>query len=132
MNSEVVRNPSNEAHYMQLDDMTQTVRVTLDGTVIAQTPNAMRLLEVGRSLYPPQYYIPEAEISVPLGKTGKSTHCPLKGNAAYFDVLDGDGKVRAAELGWAYPEPYDFASRLAGYIAFDPRRVSITIEAQEQ
>ena len=130
MNQETVRNPSNHAHYMQLEDMTQTLRITLEGSVIAQTSNAMRLLEVGRSLYPPQYYIPDSEVIAPLRKTGKSTHCPLKGDAAYFDVLDGDGTVRAAELGWSYPEPYDFASRLAGYTAFDPKRVSITIEAE--
>jgi uncharacterized protein (DUF427 family) len=132
MKREVVRNPANHAHYMQLDAMTQAVRITLDGTVIAHSPNAMRLLEVGRGLYPPQYYIPEAEVSAPLRKTEKSTHCPLKGNAAYFDVLDDDGTTRAAELGWAYPEPYEFAARLAGYVAFDPKRVSITVEAEEQ
>ncbi len=130
MTVNIIRNPANEAHYMQLDDMTQTVRVAFEGKQIAHSRNAMRLLEVGRGLYPPQYYIPEADISVPLRKTEKSTHCPLKGNAAYFDVLDGDSAVQAAELGWSYPDPFDFASRLAGYIAFDPKRVSITVEAE--
>ena len=86
----------------------------------------MRLLEVGRKAYAPQYYIPREDISAALVRTDKSTHCPLKGDASYFSIVDAEG---GEEIGWAYESPFDFASPLAGHIAFDLRRVSIAINA---
>ncbi len=123
-----IHNPANPDHYMQLDRLDQTVRVFYDGEEIAATNQALRLLEAGRRLYQPQYYIPEADISASLVRVSKQTHCPLKGDAAYFDLL-GEADTRAESLGWAYPDPFDFASQLAGHIAFDPKRVTITVEA---
>lgn len=130
MTRQTVHNPDNERHYMQLDVLPQTARIVLDGLLIAETREPLRLLEVGKGLYPPQYYIPESDIVATLVKTDKSTHCPLKGDASYFSVVDGAGNVLAENLGWSYPDPFDFAGMLAGRIAFDPKRVSITIEAE--
>jgi uncharacterized protein (DUF427 family) len=124
-----IQNPSHPNHFMQLDLLDQTVRITLDGEEIAVTGSALRLLEVGRRMYQPQFYIPAEDISATLVKTSKSTHCPLKGDAAYFDLHDDSGHVRASELGWSYPTPFEFADQLSGRVAFDPRRVTITIEA---
>lgn len=124
----VIRNPDNAQHYMQLDVLDQVVRISFEGEEVAVSNRAMRLLEVGRRLYQPQYYIPIEHIAGKLVRTEKSTHCPLKGNAAYFDLSDETG-IRAKEIAWSYPEPYDFAVQLAGHIAFDPKRVSTSVEA---
>lgn len=113
---------------MQLDRVQQRVRIFYAGSEIATTDRALRLLEVGRRLYPPQYYIPEGDIVARLVSVDRQTHCPLKGDAAYFDLLADDAATGEA-IGWSYPEPLEFASELAGHIAFDPRRVTITIEA---
>jgi len=125
-----IRNPNNPDHFMQLDRLDQRVRVSLGGEEIAVTDRALRLLEAGRRLYQPQYYIPEQDISARLVKTSKVTHCPLKGDAAHFDVHGDDGP-RAHELAWSYPTLFEFADALAGHVAFDPRRVTIVVEAAD-
>ena len=121
-----IHNPSNPRHFMQLDPVGQTVRIRFGDLLVAETEGAVRMLEMGKCAYAPQYYIPREDISVALTRTDKSTHCPLKGDASYFTIDGADG---AQEIGWAYETPFDFAAQLAGYIAFDLRRVSITIDA---
>lgn len=121
-----IHNPSNPRHFMQLDPVGQTLRIHLGDLLVAQSDRAMRLLEVGKRAYAPQYYIPREDIAVGLTRTQKSTHCPLKGDASYFTINNADG---AEEIGWAYEAPFDFAAELADLVAFDLRRVAITIEA---
>lgn len=121
-----IQNPSNPKHFMQLDELDQTVRIMLGDTKVAETGRALRMLEVGRKAYAPQYYIPRDDITVALTRTDKSTHCPLKGDASYFSIA---GMNEAEEIGWSYEQPFDFAALLADHIAFDLRRVSIAIDA---
>lgn len=131
MPDDVIRNPSNPDHFMQLDRLDQRVRVTLDGADIAASDRAIRLLEHGSRLYQPQYYVPTDDIAAILVRSDKATHCPLKGNATYFNLQDDDGLLQADNLAWSYVDPYEFAGQLSGLVAFDPRRVSITVEAKD-
>lgn len=131
MTDGMIRNPSNHDHFMQLDHMDQRVRVALNGVDIAVTDRAIRLLEHGRRLYQPQYYIPTDDVATRLVRSDKATHCPLNGNATYFGLQDDDGLVQADDLAWSYMEPYEFAGQLSGLVAFDPQRVSITVEARD-
>ncbi len=124
-----IHNPSRRDHFMQLDALDQRVTIVWNGREIAVSDRAIRLLECGRRLYPPQYYIPVEDIGARLVRSDRTSHCPLKGNATYFDLHGEDGGAKADDLGWSYAEPYDFAAQLAGHIAFDPRRVTITVEA---
>ena len=124
-----IHNPSHPQHFMQVDRMDQRVRVMLGDLSIADSDRVLRLQEVGRRIYQPQYYIPREDIPVTLQRTEKSTHCPLKGQASYFSIVDDDGEELAAEIGWSYEKPFEFAGQIGGYVAFDPRRVSITVEA---
>ncbi|MEM6462153.1 MAG: DUF427 domain-containing protein [Pseudomonadota bacterium] len=126
--TDAIYNPSNPKHFMQLDAIDQTVRIMFAGETVARTRRAMRLLESGKRLYAPQYYIPLEDISVPLSRTHRTTHCPLKGDASYFSIADVAG---AEEIGWAYERPFEFAARLSDHIAFDLRRASIVIDALE-
>ena len=130
MNTNVIRNPDNPDHYMQLDVMEQTVRILLGDSEVARSDKALRLLEAGRRLYQPQYYVPIDDVTAKLVRSEKSTHCPLKGDAAYFHLEDSDEGTPAQDLVWSYPEPLDFSAQLAGYVAFDPQRVTIIVEAR--
>lgn len=122
-----IHNPSNHQHFMQLDRLVQRVSVHFDGVLIAESSRAIRLLEAARRLYQPQYYLPRDSVLTILSQTEKSTYCPLKGTASYFDIVDVDGAVVSSEIGWSYQNPLEFSSDIAGYIAFDPKRVSITV-----
>lgn len=123
-----IHNPSNPRHFMQLDPVRQQLRIRFGDLLIAESDRAMRLLEVGKRAYAPQYYIPREDIRVVLNRTDKSTHCPLKGDASYFTVEAVPGMD---EIGWAYEAPFDFATELSDLVAFDLRRVSITIDAAD-
>ena len=112
-----IRNPDNEAHSARIKPVGRLVRVRRGGTLLAESERAVRLMETGRDLYDPVIYLPEADLEVALTPVqGKSTHCPLKGEAAYF-AHEGE------EVAWTYDRPLDSALMLKGLIAFDPSKV---------
>ena len=111
-------NPAEPRHFMRIKPVTRRVRVLRDGAVLAESTSAMRLLEVGKDLYDPVIYFPRQDVSDALKKNTHSTHCPLKGDAAYFDLQGDDGAVLAERIAWSYEAPFDFASDLAGLVAF--------------
>ena len=94
-----IHNPDNDAHFMRVRPVKGRVTVTRGGTVLATTSHALRVLETGQDVYDPVLYIPQDDLGVDLEKVpGKTTHCPLKGDCAYF-ALDGE------EIGWSYDRP---------------------------
>jgi len=115
-----IHNPANAAHFMRLKPVSGLVRVMRDGAVLAESRNAIRVIEVGRDFYDPMIYLPRADVSVELVSNPLRTHCPLKGDAVYFDL---SGDVAVTKVAWSYVEPFDFAAEIAGLIAFDPQHV---------
>jgi len=114
---DAIRNPASAAHLMVLQPVNRPVEVQLAGRTIARTTQAVRLVEIGRGIYPPRLYLPLTDATVPLETLGKSTHCPLKGDAAYHSV---DG----VEVGWSY-KTLDFAAAIDGLISFDGPTIRI-------
>jgi len=102
------------------------VRVTLGGTVIAETTRALTLREAS---YPAVQYIPREDARMALyARTGRATHCPYKGDASYYTVQAGG---RSAEnAAWSYEAPFPAMAQIAGHLAFYPDRVD-AIEEME-
>ena len=125
LSKETIHNPDEPRHFMRLKPVAGRVRVLRDGVVLADTTDAMRVLEVGKDVYDPVFYLPERDVSAPLGPNPRSTHCPLKGDAVYFDLLGPSGEVQQPEIAWSYAAPFDFAAGLAGRIAFYARHVTV-------
>lgn len=63
-----------------------------------------------------QYFPPDAINKEYFKESAKTTTCPWKGEAHYFDVVV-DGNTNAAAA-WFYPDPKSEASKIKGYIAF--------------
>lgn len=120
-----IHNPAEPRHFMRLKPVEGRVRILRDGEVLADSAAALRVLEVGRDLYDPTLYIPVGDVRAALAKTAKSTHCPIKGDAVYFDLVDAEGGTLQPEIAWSYPEPIAFAAGLSGRIAFYARHVTI-------
>lgn len=121
-----VHNPRDPRHFMRIKPVEGRVRVRLGDYVLADSDAAVRVLEVGRDFYDPVVYLPEADVSAPLAQSAAaSTHCPIKGNAVYFDLLDPDGGRVQEAIAWSYPEPVGDAAGLAGRIAFYGRYVTV-------
>ena len=118
MPEDVIRNPANPDHWMALQPVKGMVLIMAGREVLIETRDALRCVEVGKKVYDPVLYVPLKEVKAGLGKRAESTHCPLKGEASYFDWIDQTGAVRAEKIAWAYLEPHDFAKGLAGRCAF--------------
>jgi len=97
------------------------VRVSVGGTVIAETTHALTLKEAN---YPAVQYVPRADANLAmLQRTERVTHCPYKGDANYFSIV-ADGKTIDNAI-WTYETPYPATADIAGHLAFYPDRVKI-------
>ena len=62
-------------------------------------------------------YFPLASVRTEyLRPSATHTHCGWKGTASYYDVVVDSNVNRDAA--WFYPEPFDAAREIAGYVAF--------------
>ncbi|AQQ07476.1 hypothetical protein B0E33_17165 [Roseibium algicola] len=113
-----MRNPENPDHLMVIKDVPRRIRIYQGAALLADSINAVRVLEIGKSFYDPVIYVPEADLKTRFGYVDKSTHCPIKGDASY---ISHDGE----EIGWVYRSPVPMAEKLAGHYAFWPSKVRI-------
>lgn len=120
---DIVSNPNEPRHFMKLKELHRRVLFSLNGLVLADSKNAIRLLEIGRDFYDPVIYVPEQDIVVELHRGDYKTHCPLKGDARYFDLVAADKTVK--QIAWSYPSPLEIAAELSGYVAFYPEKVIV-------
>lgn len=62
------------------------------------------------------YYIPPADVKVPLQRTARQSYCEWKGMAAYYSLtVDGD-TVR--DRIWGYPKPTSKFVPITDYLSF--------------
>ena len=89
--------------------------------VIADSADALVLKE---STYPEVIYFPREDVSMEyLTRTTHHTHCPFKGDAAYYTLLmDGHFAENAV---WTYEQPYPAMSVIEGRLAFYPDKVEL-------
>jgi uncharacterized protein (DUF427 family) len=112
----------------------QRVRVELGGELLADSSQALRVLETS---HPPTIYVPPADVRADLlvVSEARPTWCEFKGSARYVDAAAGGRRVRA--VGWTYADPSPGYEALRDHIAFYPGRVDAAwmgderIEAQE-
>ncbi len=96
------------------------VRVTLKGEVLADSRDA---LEMREGSYPPVYYVPRKDVKMErLVRTAHATHCPYKGDASYFSIVDGPENAV-----WSYEQPYDEMRDIQDLLAFYPNKVAIAL-----
>ena len=96
-----------------MEPVSQRVRVVLGGAVVADTVEALRVLETHHA---PTYYIPPEDVAAELTPAPGGSFCEWKGRARYFDVSAGG--VTARRAAWCYDAPTPGFADLAGYLAF--------------
>jgi uncharacterized protein (DUF427 family) len=95
------------------------VRVVLNGEVVAESTDALRVLETSS---PPTIYIPAEDIRMEyLSPSEHSSHCEWKGGASYYDLKVGDSVSRDAA--WYYRQPKPGFEQLLDHVAFYAGRV---------
>jgi uncharacterized protein (DUF427 family) len=95
------------------------VTVRAGGAVIASSDRALALREAD---YPPVLYIPREDVAMDrLQRTEQYTHCPYKGDCAYFSIVAAG--PRGENAAWSYESPYPAVAAIRGHLAFYPDRV---------
>jgi len=115
-------------HRVDLLRESRRLRVTFNGTVIADSSDTLRCEETGHE---PVHYFPAKDVRLDLMQpTEHKTHCPFKGDCSYWTIaVEGPaGRKEAANAVWGYKTPYDEAAPMTGHYAFYKTRVD-AIEA---
>jgi uncharacterized protein (DUF427 family) len=118
-----VKRVENVWHYPRPPAVTSCrdrVRVESGGEVLAETTNALRVLETS---HPPTVYVPPSDVRADLltPSDARSTWCEFKGVATYFDAVVGGRRIHA--VGWTYRNPSSGYEALRDHVAFYPGRV---------
>ncbi|WP_300577199.1 DUF427 domain-containing protein [Phenylobacterium sp.] len=97
------------------------MRAAFQGHIIADSDDVLILRE---GKLAPVAYFPRADIEMGyFARTDRSTHCPFKGDAAYYTVtLEGEILENVA---WTYEDPLPGATRIDGRVAFYADRVEV-------
>lgn len=96
-----------------------TVRVIFNGQTIAESSRALELKEAS---YPAVFYIPREDADMgALRRTSHASHCPYKGDAAYYSLMVAGRESENAV--WSYEEPYPAMAQIGNHLAFYPNRV---------
>ncbi|MGW4462638.1 DUF427 domain-containing protein [Micromonospora sp. NPDC004704] len=118
------RNP-----YVRVDALrsTRTVRIELDGLVLAESSSPVLVFETG---LPTRYYLNRTEVDFDhLVPTDTVTQCPYKGRTSgYWSVRVGD--TVHPDLAWAYDFPTRQLIPIAGLIAFYNEKVDVVVDGE--
>jgi len=123
---EVYVHPRDPFHRIDVLPTSRRVRVTLDGTELAETTHAQVLHETG---LPPRWYIPPDDVRLDAltPAAGIQTRCPYKGiTSGYWSA----GEEEA--VAWSYDDPLAAVAPIAGHIAFFNERVDIEVDGDAQ
>ncbi|MFD5721749.1 DUF427 domain-containing protein [Streptomyces sp. NPDC127036] len=102
-----------------------SVRVELDGVVLAESSNCVKLFETG---LPTRYYLDRMHINWDrLRRSDTVTRCPYKGTTSGYWSFDSDVATHEDIL-WAYDFPTIHANRIAGMAAFYNEHVDLFID----
>jgi len=106
-------------HRIETRPASVRVQVNYKGELIADSRDALVMQE---GTYAPVYYLPRADVKMErLARTSHRTHCPFKGDASYYSIVNGPQNAV-----WSYEQPYDEMTLIKGWLAFYPDKVEIS------
>lgn len=116
----------------RVEPVTTRVRVVVAGVTLADSVNAMRVLETS---HPPVYYLPQTDIEMAhLTLTERTTFCEFKGAARYWTLRVGDREVSREihNVAWSYPNPARGFEAIRDHLAFSPSKVDACYVGDER
>jgi uncharacterized protein (DUF427 family) len=120
------RNP-----YARVDAIrsSRTVRVELDGVLLAESSSPVFVFETG---LPTRYYLPRTSLNLDvLEPSDTVSECPYKGTtSAYWSVRAGDRLYR--DLAWSYDFPTRQLLPITGLVSFYNEKVDISLDGRPQ
>lgn len=117
--------------YVRVDALrsTRTVRIELDGVVLAESPAPVMVFETG---LPTRYYVDRGAVHFEhLVPSATRTACPYKGRTTgYWSALVGGATV--PDVAWLYDFPTRQLAPVAGMVAFLNERVDVWVDGLPQ
>jgi uncharacterized protein (DUF427 family) len=101
-------------HRILAETVDRHVRIIFNGVTVADSTRPILMTEGGLT---PVYYFPRADVRMDLmERTSHKTHCPFKGDAAYWSLSAGGRSVENAA--WSYEDPIEESAAIKGCLAF--------------
>ena len=123
---EVFVHPRDPFHRVDVLPTSRHVRVSLDGTELADARRAQVLYETG---LPPRWYIPREDVRFNALEPAEDvkTRCPYKGETSgYWSA----GEEKA--IAWTYEDPLPCVAPIAGLVAFFNERVDNEVDGEAE
>ena len=97
-----------------IEPCNRRIRVVFRGRTIVDSTRSVRTLETS---HPPSYYVPRSDTDLTaLRPNSRRSLCEWKGEAVYFDLVDGGETLRS--VAWSYPDPTPAFEALRDHLAF--------------
>jgi len=124
---EVFVHPRNPYARVDAIRSSRTVRVELEGVLLAESPSPVFVFETG---LPTRYYVPRTALNLEvLEPSDTVTECPYKGRtSAYWSVRTSQRLHR--DLAWSYDFPTRQLLPITGLVAFYNEKVDIALDGQ--
>lgn len=91
-----------------------TWTVRSGGAILGETVNALELSEGDLA---PVIYFPRSDIAMAfLDRSDKTTHCPHKGDANYYSIVNKSSVDKDAV--WTYEDPLEAVAAIKDHLAF--------------
>ncbi|KAK6439612.1 hypothetical protein LTR95_004184 [Oleoguttula sp. CCFEE 5521] len=107
---------------------TRPVKISVQGVTVAETTSSMHLYETG---LPCRFYFPLTDVKPgTLVRSDLKTGCPYKGEAEYYSVDLGEGRV-AKDVVWYYTRPTLECAKIEGLVCFYNEKVDIELDGKK-
>ena len=114
-------------HAIVIEKNPNRVKITFNGKSLADTQKALVLRE---GKLPPVLYLPREDVDMTLlRRTDHSTHCPFKGDAAYYSI-NAEGKS-VLDAVWTYESPIPAVAEIKDHLAFYKEKMDAIEELSE-
>jgi uncharacterized protein (DUF427 family) len=123
----IVSHPRDPFHRIDVIRSSRSVRIELDGHVLAASARATLLFE---TMLPIRFYLPPEDVRVELQPSPTRTWCAYKGEARYWSVALPSATV--PDIVWGYEAPLHDAIGVAGLVSFFDERLDVVLDGRRR
>jgi len=126
---QIYQHPKDPYKRIECIPSTRTVRIEIDGEVVAESSSNIFLYE---TMLQPRYYLSPTSVNWELLSPSETKSvCPYKGEAKYYDVTLKSGKVVKDAIWW-YKYPTLESILITGRLCFYNEKVDVFIDGVKQ
>jgi uncharacterized protein (DUF427 family) len=118
-----VSHPRDPFHRIDAFPSSRSVRLELDGEVLAESSRPVLLFE---SMLPTRFYLPREDVRVELTPSPTTSTCAYKGQATYWSPVVGGRTV--PDLAWSYEDPLREAEPVRSLVCFFDEQVDVVLD----